>query len=153
MYDWCGVRVGECEADESQILSFVKNQPLDELTKGVRSFAVRSTRIGGTMKAIQRVKLERDVGSVVKESVPRLTVELEHPDLTFACILYGTRLLVWHIGCQETLRPNGDLGGHESALYSIPPLCRRRSLGAWLTLPEQSLAKRSQTLFAELEAF
>lgn len=104
MYNWCGVRVGECEADESQILSFVKNQPLEELTKGVRSFAVRSTRIGGTMKAIQRVKLERDVGSVVKESVPGLTVELEHPDLTFACILHGTRFM---FGISGVKKPSG----------------------------------------------
>ncbi len=104
MYNWCGVRVGECEADERQILSFVKNQPLDELTKGVHTFAVRSTRIGGVTRPIQRVKLERDVGSVVKESVPRLTVELEHPDLTFACILYGTQFM---FGISGVKKPSG----------------------------------------------
>ena len=42
MYDWCGAHLGECEADERKILNFVKNQPLEELTKGVRSFAIRS---------------------------------------------------------------------------------------------------------------
>ncbi len=104
MYDWCGVCVGECEAEEGQILSFVKNQPLDQLTKGVRSFAVRSTRIGGTMKAIQRVKLERDVGAVVKDSVPRLVVELSDPELTFVCILYGSRFL---FGVSGVKKPSG----------------------------------------------
>jgi len=93
MYDWCGVRLGECAADEREILNFVKNQPLEELTKGVRSFAVRSARIGGAATALRRVNLEREVGSIVKESVPRLAVKLTDPDLTFALVLYGSKFL------------------------------------------------------------
>jgi tRNA (guanine10-N2)-dimethyltransferase len=93
MYDWCGVRLGECEAEEPEILNFVKNQPLETLTNGASNFAVRSVRIGGVAKSIRRVDLERDVGSLVKESAPRLQVKLKDPDLTFVCILYGTRFL------------------------------------------------------------
>ena len=59
MYDWCGTRLGECDADEREILNFVKNQPLEELTNGIQNFAVRSARIGGTTTALRRVNLER----------------------------------------------------------------------------------------------
>jgi len=104
MYDWCGVHLGECDADERQILNFVKNQPLEELTKGVRSFAVRSARIGGAAMALRRVNLERDVGSVVKESVPRLAVRLMDPDLTFVCVLYESKFL---FGLAGFRKPSG----------------------------------------------
>jgi tRNA (guanine10-N2)-dimethyltransferase len=104
MYDWCGIRLGECDTGEREILNFVKNQPLEELTKGSRSFAVRSARIGGAATAVRRVNLERDVGAIVKESVPRLTVQLTDPDLTFACILYGSRFL---FGLSGFRKPSG----------------------------------------------
>jgi len=104
MYDWSGVRLGECEADEKEILKFVKNQPLEELTNGANNFAVRSARIGGVTKSIQRVNLERDVGSVVLESVPRLQVRLKDPDLTFVCILYESQFL---FGLSGFKRPSG----------------------------------------------
>ncbi len=108
MYDWCGVRVGECKADESQILSFVKNQPLDELTKDVRSFAGSINPDRGNNESYSTcVKLERDVGSVVKESVPRLTVELRASRPNLCLHTLRNPVHVRHIGRQETLRPNG----------------------------------------------
>jgi len=104
MYDSCGIRLGECDADEREIINFVKNQPLEELTKGIRSFAVRSARIGGATRTLRRVNLERDVGSIVKESVPKLGVQLTAPDLTFACILHESKFL---FGLLEFRKPSG----------------------------------------------
>jgi len=67
MYDSCGLCLGECEADERQIEAFVKNQPTEPIIRGAESFAVRSVRLGGAVKSVRRVPLERKVGSVLKE--------------------------------------------------------------------------------------
>ena len=104
MYDQCGVLLAECHADPPEIERLVKSQPLDELTKNSKNFAVRAARIGGVTKAISRVSLERDIGSIIKGSVPRLQVELRGPDVTFICILYESRCL---FGLSGFKKPSG----------------------------------------------
>jgi tRNA (guanine10-N2)-dimethyltransferase len=104
MYDWCGILLGECPADRREIERFLKDQPLDCLTRSARDFAVRSTRIGGVTKSIGRVDLEREVGSLVKEVVPRLNVKLTNPDLTFVCILYESKFM---FGLSAFRKPSG----------------------------------------------
>ncbi len=94
MYDWCGIALGECEADEQQIRKLVTSLPLGNITANAASFAVRSARLGGVNKTLRRVNLERDVGSIVKQKVPRLKVQLEDPDLTFACVLFDNSFLL-----------------------------------------------------------
>lgn len=42
MYDWCGIALGKCEADEKQIDKLVRSLPLEDLVKGTSTFAVRS---------------------------------------------------------------------------------------------------------------
>ncbi len=104
MYDWCGLWLGECEADERQIEVFVRNQPNEQITRGAASFAVRSVRLGGVRKSIRRVHMEGKVGSILKESVPRLSVQLENPDLVFACVLYENKFL---LGVSSYSKPSG----------------------------------------------
>lgn len=104
MYDWCGVELGKCEANQKQILRLVKNLPLDIFTKNSASFAVRSMRLGGVNKSIPRTSLERDVGSLVKQLVPRLNVHLLDPELTFACVLFDDSFL---FGVSAYSKPSG----------------------------------------------
>jgi len=104
MYDWCGVRLAECAGEEKQIISMVRNLPIEGLTKHVGNFAVRSIRLGGVNKSIRRISLERDIGSVVKELVPRLSVRLHDPDLTFACVLFDDMFL---FGVSAYSKPSG----------------------------------------------
>jgi tRNA (guanine10-N2)-dimethyltransferase len=104
MYDQCGILLGECNANFEEIKRLVKDQPLEDLTKNSKNFAVRSARIGGVSKSIRRVNLERDVGSLIKDSVSRLDVKLKDPDLTFACILYSTKFL---FGLSGFRKPSG----------------------------------------------
>ena len=104
MYDQCGALLGECEAEQEEIESFVKNQPLEQLARTATSFAVRSARIGGVTRSIVRSNLERDVGALVKESVPRLKVKLKCPDMTFVCILDGSKFL---FGLSGFKKPSG----------------------------------------------
>ena len=104
MYDQCGLLLAECSADIKEIKSIVKGQPWEELTKDFGTFAIRSARIGGVSRTISRVNLERDIGSLVKESVPRLHVKLRDPDLTFVCILYESKFL---FGVSGFRKPSG----------------------------------------------
>jgi tRNA (guanine10-N2)-dimethyltransferase len=94
MYDWCGIALGECQADEPQIHNFVGSLPLEDIVGNAESFAVRSARLGGVNKTLRRVDLERDVGSIVKRKVPRLKVQLKNPDLTFACVVFDNSFLL-----------------------------------------------------------
>jgi tRNA (guanine10-N2)-dimethyltransferase len=104
MYDQCGILLAECNAEPKEIERTVRNQPLEAITKDSETFAVRSARIGGVTKSIRRVALERDIGAVIKESVPRLRVKLRGPDLTFVCILYESKFL---FGLSGFKKPSG----------------------------------------------
>lgn len=104
MYNSCGLLLGECLADERQIAAFVRNQPIEQLTSSAESFAVRSLRLGGASRSMRRVDLESKVGSLVKESVPRLRVRLQNPDLTLACVLIEDRFL---LGVSGYSKPSG----------------------------------------------
>ncbi len=104
MYDWCGAYLGECKAEEKQILDLVRNQPIEQLTKDGATFAVRSMRLGGVNKTIRRTDLERDAGSVLRDQVPRLKVRLKDPDLTFACILHDDAFI---FGLSGYCKPSG----------------------------------------------
>jgi len=104
MYDWCGRVLGECAADQREIEKLVRAQPLDDIAKGANDFAVRCERIGGVTRSINRVNLEREVGSLVKETAPRLKVKLTEPDLTFVCVLHESKFL---FGLSGFKKPSG----------------------------------------------
>jgi tRNA (guanine10-N2)-dimethyltransferase len=123
MYDWCGLCLGECEADEKQIEALVKAQSTERLTRGAESFAVRSVRLGGTAKSIRRVDLERKIGAILKESLPGLRVQLKNPDIVFAGVLYEKRFL---LGVSSYWKPSGLVA---------PRLPRRRPIFHPSTMP------------------
>jgi tRNA (guanine10-N2)-dimethyltransferase len=123
MYDWCGLCLGECEAEEREIEAFVKNQANEELARGAESFAVRSVRLGGAAKSVRRVPLESRIGSILKESLPSLHVQLKNPDLVFACVLYEDKFL---LGVSGYSKPSGLIA---------PRLPRRRPVFHPSTMP------------------
>jgi tRNA (guanine10-N2)-dimethyltransferase len=104
MYDFCGVELGECDADEADVIRMVKSLDLRGATEGASSFAVRSVRLGGANREIQRRKIERDVGAVVKESLPQLSVRLRNPDLNFTCIIHDHK---FQFGLSAYSKPPG----------------------------------------------
>jgi len=104
MYDQCGILLAECNADVQEIHRTVKSQPLEDITKNSATFAVRSARIGGVARSISRVNLEREIGALIKDSVPRLQVKLREPDLTFLCVLYESKFL---FGLSTFKKPSG----------------------------------------------
>jgi len=104
MYNLCGIALGECEAEEEQITNLVKNLPLEDLTKNASTFAVRAARLGGVNKFLRQEGLERDVGTLVKQQVPRLKANLSSPDLKFACVLFDNSFL---FGILSSSKPSG----------------------------------------------
>ena len=104
MYDQCGILLAECTADPHEINRTVRNQDLQGLTRNSESFAVRAVRIGGVAKSIARVNLEREIGALIKELVPRLQVKLIAPDITFLCVLYESSFL---FGLSGFKKPSG----------------------------------------------
>ena len=106
MYDQCGVLLGECEADENEIRRLIMNLPLESYVAGTLSFAVRSERLGGVKKNIKRTHLEASVGSLLKEKIPGLRVQLTEPEITFLCIISEDSFL---LGISEHAKPSGPI--------------------------------------------
>lgn len=104
MYNSCGVVLGECSAEEQEIAAFVKNLALEQVTTGAANFAVRAIRLGGVNRSMRRVNVEREVGSLLSEVLPKMRVQLERPDLTFTCILFEDRFL---LGLSGGAKPSG----------------------------------------------
>jgi tRNA (guanine10-N2)-dimethyltransferase len=123
MYDSNGLLLGESEADNRGIERLVKSLPMERLTESSGTFAVRSIRLGGVNKSLGRVNLERDVGSIIKELVPRLAVRLRDPDLTFVCIISKDKCL---LGASLFRKPSGLIA---------PRLPRRRPAFHPSTMP------------------
>jgi tRNA (guanine10-N2)-dimethyltransferase len=143
MYDWCGVELGRCEADESEIRKLVKSLPLEGVAKNASSYAVRSMRLGGVTKSIPRTKLERDIGGIVKDEVPRLRVKLRGPDLTFACVLFDDLFLFgaegfWKAsGLIAPRRPRKRPVFHPS---TMPPKIARCMVNLARAIPRETFA-------------
>jgi len=106
MFDQCGVILGECGADLLEITKLIRNLPIERITRGGESFAVRSVRVGGGSRNIRRVDAEKYVGSLIKEAVPGSKVDLESPDLTFLCILHAEGFI---LGLSKFLKPSGHI--------------------------------------------
>ena len=123
MYDSSGLLLGESDADSRQIQRLVRNLPMERLTENAATFAVRSVRLGGVNKSLRRVNVEREMGSVIKDMVPRLTVKLRGPDLTFVCIIHEDKCL---LGTSLFRKPSGLIA---------PRLPRRRPAFHPSTMP------------------
>ncbi len=104
MYDRCGFELERCRADENEILRLVRGLPLDEICRDASCFAVRVARLGGVNKRLARSRLEREVGAVIKQQVPRLAVKLNEPELEFQCVLYEDSFL---FGISAFKKPSG----------------------------------------------
>jgi len=106
MYDKCGLLLGECVPDEREIHRLIGDVKLETYVAGAASYAVRSERLGGVNRTIQRTSLERSVGSMLKEKCPSLRVQLKEPDLTFLCVIYEDSFL---FGLARHAKPSGPI--------------------------------------------
>jgi tRNA (guanine10-N2)-dimethyltransferase len=79
--------------------------------------------MAGAHKQLRRVDLERDVGSMVKETASQLKVDLTNPDVTFVCLLNADSFI---LGLSRFAKPSGLIA---------PRLPRRRPIFHPSTMP------------------
>jgi len=106
MYDQCGLQLGQSSADENEIVRLVRSLPLEKICAGSENFAIRSVRLGGVNKRIKRTVLEKQIGAMLKDQVPRLKVNLTKPELTFLCVIHEDSII---FGILTHLRPTGPI--------------------------------------------
>jgi tRNA (guanine10-N2)-dimethyltransferase len=94
MYEQCGIEVAAISQGKKRLLSLLSRMDLSRHFAERRSFAVRSLRIGGALRYLNRSKLEREIGGVLREKSHGVKVNLDRPDVTFLCIVSSRGLLL-----------------------------------------------------------
>jgi tRNA (guanine10-N2)-dimethyltransferase len=94
MYEQCGIEIAATSQGKKRLLSLLPGMDLSRHFAKKRSFAVRSLRIGGALRYLNRSKLEREIGGVLQEKSHGVKVNLDRPDVTFLCIVSSRGLLL-----------------------------------------------------------
>lgn len=97
MYEQCGIEVAATSTSKRRLLSLLQKADLARHFAGKRSFAVRSLRVGGAFRQINRVAMEREIGGIIKGKSRRIKVNLDAPDVTFLCIVSSRGFLLGEI--------------------------------------------------------
>lgn len=97
MFEQCGLEITATNGGIKRLLSVLSRMNLSDHFTNKRSFAVRSLRVGGAFRYLNRATLERRIGAVLKQKSHGVKVDLDRPDLTFLCIVYSRGLLLGEI--------------------------------------------------------
>jgi len=94
MFEQCGIEIAATKPDKERLLSVLRRKRLARHLERRKSFAVRSLRVGGAYKQLQRITMEREIGRVLQDKWPKVKVDLDHPDITFLCIISLRKFLL-----------------------------------------------------------
>jgi tRNA (guanine10-N2)-dimethyltransferase len=97
MYDQCGIEVATARPSKRRLLSVISKIDLTRHFAGRHSYAVRSLRIGGAFKQFPRISLEREIGEAIRVNRPDMKVDLDHPDVTFLCIISPQNFVIGEV--------------------------------------------------------
>lgn len=97
MYEQCGIELAATSASKQRLFSVLHRADLARHFAGKRSFAVRSLRVGGAFRQINRATMEREIGGILKGKSRRIKVNLDAPDVTFLCIVSSRGFLLGEI--------------------------------------------------------
>ena len=97
MFEQCGFEIATTTRGKKRLLSQLSGIDLSRHFAKRHSFAVRSLRVGGASRYLNRASLERDIGGVLKERSHGVRVNLDHPDVTFLCIVSSRGLLLGEV--------------------------------------------------------
>jgi tRNA (guanine10-N2)-dimethyltransferase len=97
MYEQCGFEIAATSQGKRRLLSLLSRMDLSRHFAKRRSFAVRSLRVGGASRYLNRASLEREVGGVLKERSDGVGVNLDRPDVTFLCVVSSRGLLLGEV--------------------------------------------------------
>jgi tRNA (guanine10-N2)-dimethyltransferase len=102
MYEQCGFEIAATAQGKKRLLSILSRMDLRRHFAKRLSFAVRSIRVGGASRYLNRANLERDIGGVLKERNHGVKVNLDHPDVTFLCVVSSRGLLLGEVTHSRT---------------------------------------------------
>ena len=97
MYEQCGIEIATTNTSKRQLLSILRRADLTRHFTKKRSFAVRSIRVAGAFRQINRATMEREIGGILKEKNHRIKVNLKSPDVTFLCVVSSRGFLLGEI--------------------------------------------------------
>ncbi|WP_455286187.1 DNA methyltransferase [[Eubacterium] cellulosolvens] len=97
MYEQCGIEIAKTRPSRERLVSLVQGLDVSPHFAKKRSYAVRSLRIGGAFKQFQRATLEREIGEALRRKRRGIKVDLDHPDVTFLCIIYPQGFLLGEV--------------------------------------------------------
>ena len=97
MYEQCGFEIAATSQGKRRLLSLLSRMDFSRHFAKRRSFAVRSLRVGGASRYLNRASLEREVGGVLKERSHGVGVNLDCPDVTFLCVVSSRGLLLGEV--------------------------------------------------------
>ncbi len=83
----CGIKLFQCQADETEILEKVQEAIYDDLLQKGQSIAVRVTRVQRNAPWLNVGKLERKIGGKILEKTNNVKVKLKSPDIFFLGII------------------------------------------------------------------
>jgi tRNA (guanine10-N2)-dimethyltransferase len=102
MYEQCGFEIAATNQGKKHLLSILSRTHLRRHFAKRRSFAVRSIRVGGASRYLNRANLERDIGGILKERSNGVRVNLDRPDVTFLCIVSSRGLMLGEVTQSRT---------------------------------------------------
>ena len=94
MFEQCGIEIAATSPGKKRLFSLLSRTNLSRHFAKTRSFAVRSLRIGGALRYINRASLEREIGAILHENGHGVKVNLDRPEVTFLCIVSSRGLLL-----------------------------------------------------------
>ena len=97
MYEQCGFEIATSRPSKERLLSLVRSLKVSRHFAKRSSYAVRSLRVGGAFKQFQRATLEREIGEALRGKRRGIKVDLDHPDVTFLCVIYSRGFLVGEV--------------------------------------------------------
>jgi len=97
MYEQCGIEIAATRPSKERLLSLVRSMNLSRHFAKRGSYAVRSLRVGGALKQFQRATLEREIGEALRGKRRGIKVDLDHPDVTFLCVIYSQGFLLGEV--------------------------------------------------------
>jgi len=97
MYEQCGIEIATTRPSKERLLSLVRGLNLSRQFAKRSSYAVRSLRVGRAFKQFQRATLEREIGEALRGKRRGVKVDLDHPDVTFLCVIYSRGFLLGEV--------------------------------------------------------
>ena len=129
MCEAAGNLIFQCENNEEQIFDEIKRVNFSEHVDSKSTFSVRVSRLFGSSEHINKTHLERELGRIIKSSLPLMKVDLKHPDKQFIGIsdidhfFFGLKKISRNINSLKSRTPKLRPALHPSTIDPMLARC------------------------------